>query len=100
MQETTEAALHAYEASGKKMQESLDHSLAEIAKNSESNIRRVEESLEKELTKSLESLAGVLTQLSNKFCSDYLPLTERLRDVLKMAEQVSNNIGFTPNNRR
>lgn len=100
VQTTTEAALNAFEATGKKMQESLDRSITEITKSSENNIRRVEESLEKELTKSLESLAGSLTQLSNKFCSDYLPLTERLRDVLKMAEQASKSIAYTPNNRR
>lgn len=99
VQTTTEAALHAFETTGKNMQESLDRSIAEVTKNSENNIRRVEESLEKELTKSLESLAGALTQLSNKFVSDYLPLTERLRDVLKIAERASNNIAYTPSDR-
>ena len=73
----------------KNTEESLKRSVQEIQKSSENNIRKTEESLEKELSKSLESLGGALVQLSNKFCSDYLPLTERLSALVRMVEQGS-----------
>ena len=82
MQQTLESNLRA-------MEDSLTRSVQEIQKNSENNIRKTEESLEKELSKSLESLGGALVQLSNKFCSDYLPLTERLSALVHMVEQAS-----------
>jgi len=42
------------------------------------------------LTKSLESLAGQLASLSNKFAEDYTPLTEKLREVVSLAERVND----------
>lgn len=41
--------------------------------------------LQEELTKSLETLGRQLASLSEKFVADYTPLTERLRDVLRIA---------------
>jgi SMC interacting uncharacterized protein involved in chromosome segregation len=61
-----------------------DYSL--LAKSIQEHVEAVEKSLEEELTKSLNSLAGAMTALSNQFVSDYTPLTERLREVISMAE--------------
>lgn len=43
--------------------------------------------LQEELTKSLETMGRQLASLSEKFVADYLPLTERLREVVRMAGQ-------------
>ncbi len=91
LQATTESALADLEGSNKTLLDSLKRSLTEVTRSSENNIRQVEELLEKELSKSLESLGGSMIQLSQKFCSDYLPLTERLREVVRMAEQTSRS---------
>ena len=45
---------------------------------------------EKVLNTSLSSLAGQLASLSNKFAEDYTPLTNRLRDVVQIAERIGN----------
>jgi chromosome segregation ATPase len=49
---------------------------------------RLDKSLEEELTKALNSLAGSLAALSERFVRDYQPLTERLREVVRLAETV------------
>lgn len=41
--------------------------------------------LQEELTKSLETLGRQLASLSEKFVADYTPLTERLREVVRIA---------------
>ena len=41
-----------------------------------------------ELTKALESFGRQLAALSEKFVNDYTPLTERLRDILTIAEKI------------
>lgn len=51
----------------------------------------LEESLEAELTRSLTSLGVQLASLSEKFVSDYSPLTDRLQKLVKMAEAVNES---------
>jgi len=53
-------------------------------------IDQIQTHLNEVLTKSLESLAGQLASLSNKFAEDYTPLTENLREVVRLAEEVKN----------
>lgn len=55
---------------------------------SDKQIQSIEHALETELNKSLEQFAGMMVSLSNKFASDYLPLTERLEKLVRMAEGV------------
>lgn len=55
---------------------------------SEEQITKIEHALETELTKSLESFAGSMVALSQKFVSDYMPLTEKLTKVVRIAEGV------------
>jgi len=45
----------------------------------------LDKGLQEELTKSLESLGRQLASLSEKFVSDYTPLTEQLREVVRIA---------------
>jgi len=48
----------------------------------------LDKGLQKELNDALEALAGQLAALSNRFVEDYLPLTERLREVVQMARKI------------
>ena len=48
----------------------------------------LDEGLTESLNKSLESLGKQLAALSEKFVADYLPLTESLRDVVRIAENI------------
>ncbi|MFJ9532368.1 hypothetical protein [Herbaspirillum sp. NPDC101396] len=45
----------------------------------------LDKGLQEELTKSLESLGRQLASLSEKFVADYSPLTDRLREVVRLA---------------
>lgn len=47
----------------------------------------LDESMEKELTQALQTFGYQLTALSEKFVNDYMPLTDRLREILSVAEQ-------------
>ncbi len=51
------------------------------------HMQLLDESMEKELTQALQTFGYQLTALSEKFVNDYMPLTDRLREILAMAEQ-------------
>lgn len=55
----------------------------------EKQMQLLDESMEKELTAALQTFGYQLTALSEKFVNDYIPLTDRLRDLLTLAEQQS-----------
>lgn len=56
--------------------------------NIDKNRASFEQALERELNLSLSGLGQQLAALSEKFVEDYTPLTERLREVLSIAEKV------------
>jgi ribosomal 50S subunit-associated protein YjgA (DUF615 family) len=47
--------------------------------------------MEEELNKALKSFGMQLTALSEKFVSDYSPLTQKLQDVVKLAEDFKSS---------
>ena len=49
-------------------------------------MRMLDESMEKELNQALQTFGYQLTALSEKFVNDYVPLTDKLRDLIKLAE--------------
>lgn len=61
-----------------------------------SNSNTLETTLEARLTESLESLAGKLAALSEKFVDDYTPLTEELYRLVNMARSNQPDQGFRP----
>ncbi|BBD09537.1 MotA/TolQ/ExbB proton channel family protein [Desulfovibrio ferrophilus] len=73
--------------------EELSDGFKQLSTEVQNHTKAIEKSLEEELTKSLNSLAGSLSALSGKFASDYLPLTEKLRDVLSIAEGGNGRMG-------
>lgn len=52
------------------------------------SIENIDKALEDELSKALNSLAGSMAALSAKFVEDYKPLTERLREIVRLAEKI------------
>lgn len=54
----------------------------------EQQITLLDEALQDELKKSIEKMGSILTSLSMQFVNDYTPLTEQLREVVRMAENL------------
>ena len=52
----------------------------------EAHMQLLDASMEKELTQALQTFGYQLTALSEKFVNDYMPLTDRLREILAIAE--------------
>lgn len=72
--------------------ETLSQSRSEVNSELTQSVDKIRQSvvaldtgLQEELTKSLETLGRQLASLSEKFVADYTPLTERLRDVVRIA---------------
>jgi ABC-type transporter Mla subunit MlaD len=63
--------------------------IAEQVDKSKQQIELLDAALAEELTKSLNSLGRQLASLSEKFVSDYTPLTERLREVVRLSKAVT-----------
>jgi hypothetical protein len=62
--------------------------ITQLVAKSKDQIDLLDAALSEELKKSLESLGGQLAALSEKFVSDYMPLTERLREVVRIGERI------------
>ena len=58
-----------------------------MTEKTEQQMQLLDKSMEKELTEALQTFGYQLTALSEKFVNDYIPLTDRLRELLLMAEQ-------------
>ena len=75
------------------MQEQQHHSLQQLQRlgeRVERQVQSLDESMEEELNKALKSFGMQMTALSEKFVSDYTPLTKRLQQLVKMAESVTD----------
>jgi biopolymer transport protein ExbB/TolQ len=64
----------------------LERFTRQSAKLVDDQILRLDQALEQELTNSLRALGDHLAALSGKFVEDYTPLTERLREIVRIAE--------------
>ena len=69
-----------------KSQHEVNAGLQENARIIKEGVLALDKELEKSLTDSLTSLGKQLASLSEKFVQDYLPLTERLREVVRLAK--------------
>ena len=52
------------------------------------SVLALDKALQKELNNSLESLGRQLAALSNRFVEDYLPLTEKLKEVVELSKRI------------
>lgn len=58
-----------------------------MAERTDAQAQRLDEAMQNELTQALQTFGYQLTALSEKFVNDYMPLTDRLRDILQLAEK-------------
>ncbi len=68
-------------------QRGLHDSFEQMLTRTEQQVMRLDDAMEEELTKALKTFGYQLTSLSEKFVNDYTPLTERLQDVVRLAEK-------------
>lgn len=66
--------------------------IAHISRELKNNIVGLDNELGEVLGKALNALANNLTSLSNHFVNDYRPLTERLREVVRLAERLEHEM--------
>jgi multisubunit Na+/H+ antiporter MnhG subunit len=71
-----------------KSQQQLSEGLQENSKIIKEGVLTLDKALQKELNDALTTLGRQLASLSEKFVEDYLPLTERLREVVRLAAKV------------
>lgn len=71
-----------------KLQRQLSEDLQENSKIIKEGVLALDKALQKELNDALTSLGKQLASLSEKFVSDYLPLTERLREVVHISRNI------------
>lgn len=69
---------------------SLTQMMRDIGERITDQVSALDDALSKELQQSLQSLSRQLVSLSNRFVEDYEPLTERLRDVVQIAQRIRN----------
>lgn len=62
-----------------------EHVMA-MTDKTDKQMQMLDASMEKELTQALQTFGYQLTALSEKFVNDYMPLTDRLREILALAE--------------
>jgi len=68
----------------------LDNKIMQTLTQTDKQISKLDAALEQELNKSLKTMGEQLAALSEKFVQDYSPLTERLHDIVNLAEQKNN----------
>lgn len=95
LETTVLTATERFDANSSSITEFVDKSMKDIQKAVDSHgesiqnsIQEIDKGLEEELSKALNSLAGSLASLSTKFVDDYQPLTERLREIVRLSEKV------------
>ncbi len=67
--------------------EGMSKIVEETGKQVKVSIKQLDGALQEELTRSLKSLGNSLASLSRKFVDDYTPLTERLAELIKIANK-------------
>jgi ABC-type transporter Mla subunit MlaD len=68
----------------------LDEKIIKTLTQTDKQIAKLDAALEHELNKSLKTMGEQLGALSEKFVRDYSPLTERLHDLVNLAENKTN----------
>lgn len=85
-----------------RQQQGLLEQVEKMVTRTENQVMRLDDAMEDELTKALKTFGYQLTSLSEKFVSDYVPLTDKLRDLIAMAEgipQEKSKLGASDNGR-
>jgi uncharacterized protein YukE len=91
IQQQLSAVLENSSAQLQQQQQLTHQQLTRIAEKVERQVAVLDDSMEEELNKALKSFGMQLTALSEKFVSDYSPLTQKLQDVVKLAEDFKSS---------
>lgn len=83
MQQTLKESANSLE---QQQQKNMEHQ-QRMGERLEQQMVALDEGMEEELNKALKSFGMQLTALSEKFVSDYTPLTKRLQELVKMVEK-------------
>jgi|FLOH01.1.fsa_nt_gi DNA anti-recombination protein RmuC len=84
--DTVEQVTHSLADSVNQAHGGLAEHVQEMTNKTDQQMRLLDEAMEKELTQALQTFGYQLTALSEKFVNDYIPLTDRLRELLTIAE--------------
>lgn len=68
-------------------QQRLGQQLEQLLERNDAQLKKLDDALEDELNKAMKTFGYQLTALSEKFVNDYTPLTDRLHDLVNMAEE-------------
>jgi DNA anti-recombination protein RmuC len=68
--------------------ETIGNNISEMSRRTEQQVLALDTALASALTKSLDSLGQQLGALSTKFVQDYGPLTDNLREVVRLAQNI------------
>ncbi|GLQ31123.1 MotA/TolQ/ExbB proton channel family protein [Litoribrevibacter albus] len=68
-------------------QDGIHQAVQKMIDRTDRQVLKLDQAMEEELTRALETFGCQLTALSEKFVRDYTPLTEKLRDVIRIADQ-------------
>lgn len=60
--------------------------LEQLLSQNDVRLKKLDQSMEEELNRALKTFGYQLTALSEKFVNDYTPLTDKLHDLIRMAE--------------
>lgn len=71
----------------------LAEHVAKMSDKTQKQMEVLDESMEKQLNLALQTFGYQLTALSEKFVNDYIPLTDRLRELVTLAEQMKPTSG-------
>ena len=80
-------------ASMRKMSDDLNRESFKITSETISKMDAMMKQNEEDFRESLKTLGKAMLQISNKFAQDYTPLAERLREIVRIAEQVKSKGG-------
>jgi DNA anti-recombination protein RmuC len=90
MDNTTKNLTHTLQTSYSDAFAQLDNKIIQTLTQTDKQIAKLDAGLEQELNKSLKTMGEQLAALSEKFVQDYSPLTERLHDLVNLANQKSD----------
>ena len=68
-------------------QDRIGRQLEQLLERNDAQLQKLDEALEAELNKAMKTFGYQLTALSEKFVNDYTPLTDRLHDLVSLAEE-------------
>ena len=88
LKETNQGLENTLQTQSRQLSTETERIFRESGERMTGQIQLLDTALQEELTKALNSLGNQLTSLSGRFVEDYRPLTERLHDVVRIAESL------------